>query len=159
MKCVCNAFQSEQIGIFTDKSRAIGPQVTFPEPIIEEVSQSFVALPNTIDPWIDQPGSSGSEGSSNGSSDENGSGGKVTENIAQVGEVSGSGFVWTCQSVFISTLCLIAYCMARRADGKDKHENFSISRTAPIAVAKQNHFIDEVAKELKEPYHSVLYRK
>jgi len=49
--------------------------------------------------------------------------------------------------------------MARRADGKDKHENFSISRTAPIAVAKQNHFIDEVAKELKEPYHSVLYRK
>ena len=49
--------------------------------------------------------------------------------------------------------------MARRSDRKDMQENFSISKTAPIAVAKQNHFIDEVAKELKEPYHSVLYRK
>ena len=28
----------------------------------------------------------------------------------------------------------------------------NVSRTSPIAVAKSNHFIDEVAKELNEPY-------
>ena len=74
-------------------------------------------------------------------------------------EVSGTKFVWMSQTIFVSTLCLFAFCMARRSDRKDMQENFSISKTAPIAVAKQNHFIDEVAKELKEPYHSVLYRK
>ena len=34
-----------------------------------------------------------------------------------------------------------------------------MSRTSPISVAKQNHFIDEVAKELGEPYASVSFRK
>jgi hypothetical protein len=36
-------------------------------------------------------------------------------------------------------------------DKKDEADQ-SLSRTMPISVAKQNHFIDEIAKELDEPY-------
>ena len=43
-------------------------------------------------------------------------------------------------------------------DRKDE-ANQSVSRTSPIAAAKQNHFIDEVAKELNEPYAQVSLRK
>ena len=34
-----------------------------------------------------------------------------------------------------------------------------MARTAPIPVAKQNHFINEIANELNEPYAAVYYRK
>ena len=34
-----------------------------------------------------------------------------------------------------------------------------MTRTGPIPVAKQNHFINEIANELNEPYASVMYRK
>ena len=42
--------------------------------------------------------------------------------------------------------------VTNKMDTKDEASLVSISRTSPIAAAKQNHFIDEVAKELNEPY-------
>lgn len=43
-------------------------------------------------------------------------------------------------------------------DVKDEASQ-ALSRTSPLAAAKQNHFIDEIAKELSEPYSSVALRK
>ena len=48
--------------------------------------------------------------------------------------------------------------MTHKMDKKDEAAH-SLSRTSPIAVAKQNHFVDEIAKELEEPYGSVCLRK
>jgi len=40
MKCECNAFESNQIGIFTDFTRTLGEPVGFPalpEPVVQEL--------------------------------------------------------------------------------------------------------------------------
>ena len=55
-------------------------------------------------------------------------------------------------------LTLTGALVAFRMDKSDERTQ-AVSRTAPIPVAKQNHFISEVANELKEPYASVYYRK
>lgn len=43
-------------------------------------------------------------------------------------------------------------------DRKDECDQ-GVNRTAPIPVTKHNHFVEEVAKELGEPYAAVIYRK
>ena len=75
-----------------------------------------------------------------------------------VQEVSGTNYVWMGLTLLIFLLTLAGSIVTYRLDKKDEVTQV-VSRTSPIPVAKQNHFIDEVAKELKEPYHSVCYRK
>ena len=48
MKCICNAFESDQIGVFSDFSRTAGAAVVFPaKEVMEE--QSFVVIPTNVD--------------------------------------------------------------------------------------------------------------
>jgi hypothetical protein len=37
LKCICNAFDSKRVGLFTDKSRILGPAIKFPEIELAEV--------------------------------------------------------------------------------------------------------------------------
>lgn len=62
------------------------------------------------------------------------------------------------QTILIFLLTLAGSIVTFKIDKKDEASE-SISRTSPIAAAKQNHFIDEIAKELNEPYAQVALRK
>ncbi len=57
MKCECNAFESNQIGIFTDFTRELGAPVNFPAP--PEPEQELVVLPTKVDTTLSQGGKDG----------------------------------------------------------------------------------------------------
>ena len=78
--------------------------------------------------------------------------------VSQVKDVSGTNYVWMGQTILVFVLTLAGSLLSRKMDKKDEAEQ-SLSRTSPIAVAKQNHFVDEIAKELDEPYAQVCFRK
>ena len=61
MKCTCNAFDSNQIGVFNDFTRAEGAPVTFPAIEIEE--QQLTVVPTEMDPTLapDAPSKSSSD--------------------------------------------------------------------------------------------------
>lgn len=63
------------------------------------------------------------------------------------------------QAILVSILTIAGSLVTKKMDAKDEANLASISRTSPIAAAKQNHFIDEIAKELNEPYAQVTLRK
>lgn len=144
MKCVCNSFNSELVGIFTDFTRTIGDPVKFPPPPEPEVvpeakpiEQQYVVVPTRADPNMSETTT-----------------GKVTdEEVAAIG----TNYVWMGQTFMFGLLTVIGAVVAYRMDKADEQK--SVSRTAPIPVAKQNHFINEVANELKEPYAAVYFRK
>lgn len=145
MKCDCNSFNSEMIGIFTDFTRKLGDPVTFPAPPEPEVvpksdpiEQSYVVVPTRVEPNIVDTTTS-----------------KVTDDeVAPVG----TNYVWMGQTFMFALLTFIGAFVAYRMDKSDEQTQ-AVSRTGPIPVAKQNHFISEVANELKEPYAAVYYRK
>ena len=62
------------------------------------------------------------------------------------------------QTILVFLLTLAGSIVTFKIDKKDEASE-SISRTSPTAAAKQNHFIDEIAKELNEPYAQVALRK
>ena len=74
-------------------------------------------------------------------------------------DLDGTNYVWMGQAVLVYLLTLAGSIVTYRIDKKDEASESSITRTSPIAAAKQNHFIDEIAKELNEPYAQVALRK
>ena len=72
--------------------------------------------------------------------------------------MNGTNYVWMGQTFLVAIFYVIGSLVTRKMDKKDEVNN-SLSRTSPIAAAKQNHFIDEVAKALDEPYGAVSLRK
>ena len=60
-------------------------------------------------------------------------------------------------------LCIAGSLVALKFDRADKKENdSSIMKTAPSAITnvmKQNHFVEEVAKSLRENYSTVVHRQ
>lgn len=133
MKCVCNAFTSEQVGVFLDLQRTQGQAVVFPE------------RENVLAASVENFGNSGAYGGSNV--------------VSTIKDVKGTQYVWMLTTLLMTTLTLIGSILLVRLDAKDSGEQ-AVNRTAPVAsAAKQNHFIDEVAKELEEPYSSVSYRQ
>jgi hypothetical protein len=138
MKCTCNAFNSNLIGVFSDFTRTLGETVTFPV-IIEETSYAVISSNfdlNAID------------------------GSRVTTDdvISQIKDVNGTNFVWMGQTILVAILTLAGSLVARKMDKTDEGD-LCLLRTSPISVTKQNHFIDEIAKELGEPYAQVCFRK
>ena len=67
-------------------------------------------------------------------------------------DLDGTNYVWMGQAILVFLLTLAGSIVSYKIDKKDEASESSISRTSPIAAAKQNHFIDEIAKELSEPY-------
>ena len=139
MSCTCNAFDSNLIGVFSDFTRAKGMPVNFPPPAIIVDDSSFSVIRSNVDPTM-----------------------SVTNDrddvVSRINNVNGSNFVWMIQTLLVSILTLAGAFMTHKMDKKDEAAQ-SLSRTSPIAVAKQNHFVDEIAKELEEPYGSVCLRK
>ena len=72
--------------------------------------------------------------------------------------MGGGNYFWMGQTILVAILTLTGSLFARRQDRKDESKQ-SLGRTAPVSIAKQNHFIDEIAKELGEPYAQVSFRK
>ena len=140
MKCTCNAFDSNQIGVFNDYTRDEGLPVAFPA--IEIKEQQLTVVPTIMDPAL-APNSASKTGKSTELSD---------------GGLNGTNYVWMGQTFLLSILCLAGSFVTKRMDRKDE-ASLSVSRTSPIAAAKQNHFIEEVAKELNESYAQVSLRK
>ena len=145
MKCTCNAFESNLIGIFSDFTRALGEPVTFPRIQFDSEKQLLTVVSPSIDPVL-----------SGGSLTD----GRVTdEKQVSVDDITGTNYVWMGETVLIAIFCFTASVIAIRMDNKDAL-NHSLSRTSPVAAtAHQNHFIDEVAKELKENYDQVCLRQ
>ena len=46
MKCTCNAFESDLIGLFNDFTRTLGEPVDFPAPPVIEEDDEITALPD-----------------------------------------------------------------------------------------------------------------
>ena len=48
LKCICNAFESKRVGLFTDSTRVLGPDIEFP--VVEreqvEIYQAFEQIPS-----------------------------------------------------------------------------------------------------------------
>ena len=48
LKCICNAFESKRVGLFTDSTRILGPVIEFP--VVEreqvEIYQAFEQIPS-----------------------------------------------------------------------------------------------------------------
>ena len=48
LKCICNAFESKRVGLFTDSTRVLGPVIEFP--VVEreqvEIYQAFEQIPS-----------------------------------------------------------------------------------------------------------------
>jgi len=133
MKCTCNAFSSDIIGVFNDYSRDEGAPVKFPK--LEVVKENILNIaPMEVDTTLNNK--------------------KPSEEVS----LNGTNYVWMGQTILIFILCLAGSMVTRKMDVKDEASQ-TISRTSPIAAAKQNHFIDEIAKELNEPYSSVSLRK
>ena len=82
----------------------------------------------------------------------------TTQPAEIVQSLDGSGFVWVAESVLVALLCLAGSLVALKFDRVD-HQEQSIMKTAPCAVTKQNHFVEEVAKSLGESYAQVVYRQ
>ena len=60
----------------------------------------------------------------------------------------------------VAILCIAGSFIALKFDRADQRDS-SIMRTAPtqqISIAKQNHFVEEVAKSLNESYGTVMHR-
>ena len=139
MKCTCNAFDSNLIGVFSDFTRTLGETVTFPEIELPE-ENSYAVIASKIDlSAID--------------------GGRVTTDdvVSQIKDISGTNFVWMGQTILVAILTLAGSLVVRKMDKRDEADH-SVARTSPISVAKQNHFIDEIAKELGEPYAQIYFR-
>ena len=122
MKCTCNAFRSDIIGIFTDFTRTLGPQVAFPalpEPVVvkDETEPGYMVVPT------DQ---NLSETKTNQAQDV-----KVTGKA-----LNGTNFVWMGQTILIALLTLAGSLAAWRLDKADENTHGVMSRTAPIPVAK-----------------------
>ena len=82
----------------------------------------------------------------------------TTAPVEIVQTLDGAGFVWVAESIFVALLCLSGALVALKFDRVDYQEQ-SIMKTAPTAVPKQNHFVEEVAKSLGENYAQVVYRQ
>ena len=139
MKCTCNAFSSSLIGVFNDYTREEGSPVNFPKIEIQE-SNLAVVVPTQIDPSL------------------NAGNGSKSDDLSDRG-LNGTNYVWMGQAILVSILTIAGSLVAKKMDAKDEANLANISRTSPIAAAKQNHFIDEIAKELNEPYAQVTLRK
>lgn len=108
MKCTCNAFSSDQVGIFTDFTRELGEPVVFPEPkkkSKEELTEdiSYSALRDMVKPSIAQAQTS------------------VIANDA----ATGSSFVWMGQALAFSVLTVTGAFIAHRMDQKDSYQKDS----------------------------------
>ena len=102
LKCICNAFDSKRVGLFTDKSRILGPAIEFPEIELAEVQyyQGFELIPS--------------------------------EPVDSIQSLDSAGFVWISQSVLVAMLCISGSLIALKFDRADKKEyDPSIMRTAP----------------------------
>lgn len=81
MKCTCNAFDSNKIGVFTDLTRVLGKSVTFPAIILPESDvQQFTVVPSNVDHSL---------------LNEN-IGQKITDDnvVSQIKNVNGTNYVW-----------------------------------------------------------------
>ena len=58
-------------------------------------------------------------------------------------DLDGTNYVWMGQTILVFLLTLAGSIVTFKIDRKDEASE-SISRTSPIAAAKQNHFIDEI---------------
>lgn len=130
MICTCNSFQSDIVGIFTDFTRNLAEPVVFPPP--KEPDQKYIVVPTNVNPlWPEVTGKNA--------------------DMRDSEVIIGTNYVWISQTLFITVLSIAGSLVARKLDKTDEQTQ-SIGRTSPIPVAKQNHFINEVANELKEPY-------
>jgi len=119
----------------TDKTRTPGQKINFPKlEIIKE--KVIVTSEEKLDSLVNE---------------------KVTpitdsHTSAILVDKNGNTFVWVAQATLISMLCVAGVLLTLKADRKDTREN-GVSRTSPSAsISAQNHFIEEVAKVLEEPY-------
>lgn len=151
-QCICNAFEAAQIALITDKSRMAAQKIDFPK--IEIVEENVGDSTTTSD--IDKKGNDKSIDNQQLQVNE------ITGSHTSAGLLSttdGNSFVWIAQSTIISMLCISGMLLALKSDRKDTRES-GVSRTSPSAsISAQNHFIEEVAKVLEEPYAQVAYRQ
>lgn len=118
----------------TDKTRTPGQKINFPkleiikEKVIETSEEKIDSMINEVTPIT----------------------GSHTSAI--LADKNGNTFVWVAQATIISMLCIAGFLLTLKADRKDTREN-GVSRTSPsTSLSAQNHFIEEVAKVLEEPY-------
>ena len=114
LKCTCNAFDSNLIGVFSDFTRTLGEAVVFPEPP-EPLPQDTKDEPKNNLSTV--------------------GGGKVTPDgvASQIMEVNGTNYVWMGQTIFFAILTLAGSLIALKMDKKDWADQ-SLSRTMPISV-------------------------
>lgn len=78
--------------------------------------------------------------------------------VSQIKDVNGTNYVWMGQTILVAFFTLAGSLFTRKMDMKDEADQ-CLTRTSPIPVTKQNHFIEEVAKELDESYAALCFRK
>lgn len=127
--CTCNAIKANLFTLQFDMTRVEGPLIEFP--IIEKPveEERYNIQVQTVYPY------------------------DLSADTKAV-------YVWISESVLIAMLSLIGVIVAARLDDTDQKE-ISIGKTVPVltALTKNNHFISEVAKQLDEPYSSVVHRE
>lgn len=122
IKCTCNAFDSNMIGVFTDFTRKVGEKVTFPEPEVDEDNdevKQFAVVPSNVDPSL-----------LDGVVTERNGGDMEDEEIHD-----GTNYVWMAQTILVALLTLIGSLIALKRDKKDDAEQ-GVSRTWPISIGK-----------------------
>ena len=158
MKCTCNAFEADQIGLFSDFIRTLGEPVTFPRIEFEEDKQLLTVVTPTVDPEFSNVSG---DSTVQGNTDQKGGVSDTQERVTSaIEEINGTNYVWMGETILIAILCLAGSLITIKMDRKDAASQ-GISRTSPLAITAQaqNHFIDEVAKELKENYAQVCLRQ
>ena len=109
MKCTCNAFSSELIGIFTDFTRVLGEPIPFPpppEPVVPEKESidDYVVVPTTANPSQVETRKSSVN----------------TDSTSVASGSAGTNYVWMGQTIIFSLLTVTGALVTRKQDKKDE---------------------------------------